>query len=194
MVSTTNTFNQIMEEIKILIEDEITRKIIEYISDKDSFTEKEIKRYIKENLDIKLRDIEIRKILYILEEEGIIYPIEPITLAPNKFDYRWGNKVKNLYEIYKKLLDDKIKKLNESEEVQEDKLYYCPDCLIYYDFDSAFDNDFKCKECGGMLQEKENPILKQINITKEKIESFLENIKKKEKKSYTKLKSKKISK
>jgi len=124
-------------------------KILEYIADKEEFTEKEIKR------QLKIKEEEIRKLLYILEENNIVYPISIIN-NNGKFDFRWGNKIKNKEKLFSLLINKEINRINEEIKNTPKTIYYCNECGSIYNFDDAYENDFICKECGSLLTEKEN--------------------------------------
>lgn len=177
MVAINEEVNKIVQETKNYL-DNLTFTIIKAFADKDTFTEKEIKKIVEQELNIKIKSAEVRKILYKLEDLGIVYPIEAITLAPNKFDYKWGNKVKDLYKIYQIILNKQDEKIDEIEKQMPKTLYYCEECKIYYTFDEAVDNDFKCKECGSLLMENNNIYLKRLEDLKINYKKFLDNIKK----------------
>jgi transcription initiation factor TFIIE subunit alpha len=124
-------------------------KILEYIADKKEFTEREIKR------QLKIKEEEIRKLLYILEENNIVYPISIIN-NNGKFDFKWGNKVPDKEKLFSLLINKEINRINEEIKNTPKTLYYCTECGSAYTFDDAYENDFICKECGSLLVEKEN--------------------------------------
>jgi len=124
-------------------------RILEYIADKNEFTEREIKR------QLKIKEEEIRKLLYILEENNIVYPISIIN-NNGKFDFRWGNRVQDKEKLFSLLINKEINRINEEIKNTPKTLYYCNECGSAYNFDDAYENDFICKECGSLLTEKEN--------------------------------------
>jgi len=81
-------------------------RILEYIADKKEFTEREIKR------QLKIKEEEIRKLLYILEENNIVYPISIIN-NNGKFDFRWGNRVQDKEKLFRLLINKEINRINE---------------------------------------------------------------------------------
>lgn len=142
-------------------------KILEYISDKKEFTEKEIKR------ELRIKEDEIRKLLYILEENGVVYPINIIN-NNGKFDFRWGNKITDKKELFTILINKEIDKLNKEMENTPKEIYYCEECNIGYTFDEAEENDFRCKECGSLLVEKENFRLIELENIIQNLKALLE--------------------
>ena len=151
--------------------EDITKKIINAIVEKERFTERELKK------KLKIEDNEIRKILYRLHELGIVYPIKSIIIKENKFDYEWGLKIKDIEKIYKIIVDHEKKKLEEELNKLPDTVYVCEECGLSFDFDQAEEIDFKCPECGRILMPKPN--LKKIEVKEliEKLNKLLEEVK-----------------
>jgi transcription initiation factor TFIIE subunit alpha len=142
-------------------------KILEYIANKKEFTEKEIKK------ELKIKEDEIRKLLYILEENGVVYPINIIN-NNGKFDFRWGNKIVGEKELFSFLVKKEIDKFKKELEKTPRTVYYCEECAIGYTFEEAEENDFKCKECGSLLVEKENFRIFELENIINNLQSLLE--------------------
>jgi len=148
-----------------------TQKVIEVLANNDEISEKSIKR------TIKVKENEIRKILYKLEELGIVAPIGAITLKDGKLDFKWKVKISDIEEIYKIIIDKEIANINKELENMKDIIYYCTECGASYDIDEAYDNNFHCKECGSILIEKENYKKQQLIEVKNKLLELLNSIK-----------------
>ncbi|MGC9079186.1 MAG: hypothetical protein ACP5G1_00405 [Nanopusillaceae archaeon] len=133
----------------VYILNENNLRILEYIADKKEFTEKEVRR------ELKIKEEEIRKLLYILEEKGIIYPLNIIN-NNGKFDFRWGNKIPDKKKFFEKILKDEINNVEKELNNTPKTIYYCEECGIGYYHEEAYENLFKCKECGSVLKEREN--------------------------------------
>lgn len=164
-----------------VLTDEV-RKIISTISSKKEFTEKELKKMLK------IKENDIRKVLYKLEEYGIIYPIGMITIKEGKFDYKWGTRIQSKEKIYEIIINKEIKEIDEQMKELPEYIYYCEECGISYDPDTAEENDYKCKECESILIEKPNMKLFELKELKKKLEDLYkeEVIKEKEIKAYSK--------
>jgi len=148
-----------------------TQKVIEALAGNNEINEKSIKKAIK------VKENEIRKVLYKLEELGIVAPIGTITLKDGKLDFKWKVKVSNLEDIYKIAIRREIMGIDKELENMPDIIYYCTECGSSYDIDEAYENNFQCKECGSILIERENYKKLQLIEIKNKLLELLNNMK-----------------
>jgi len=146
------------------------QKIIEVIANNNEISEKSIKKAIK------LKENEIRKVLYKLEELGIVVPVGAITLKNGKLDFKWKVKITDIEDIYRIIVNREIYSIDREIEEMPDVIYYCTDCGISYNIDDAYENNFHCKECGSILIEKENYKKFELIETKKKLLELIENI------------------
>src|SRR3989338_3666737 len=144
----TNT--KIYDAVKEVVgEDSV--KIIEYLKDKKNISDFKI----ADKVD---RDIhEVRNILYRL------YNCNLVTYYRKKYrqkgwyiSYWTFNKkrVKDLMGIVKK---QKLEKYNErlfEEEKNKDNFFLCPNACVRVNFDKATDFEFRCPECGNILNNR----------------------------------------
>ncbi len=150
-----------------------TQRIIEAIANNSEVSEKQIKKLTK------IKENEIRKVLYKLEELGIVAPIGAVTLKEGKLDFKWKIKIQDIEKIYKIIINKEISKINKKLEEMPDVAYYCIDCGIVYSIDEAYENNFHCKECGGLLIEKENYKKIRLIELRNRLLKLLENIRRK---------------
>ncbi len=151
-----------------LIFDDYAQKIIAYIGQKKKFTELELKKRLKIDLQT------IRRILYKLQEKDIVYPIGTL-MRGNRYDYRWGVKY-SAEEIFKMLAEEELKKIEEEKARQPQYVFVCEDCNIVLDFDQAEEYDMRCPECGAVLDMRENFRLRELLILEKKIKKFIESL------------------
>jgi len=147
------------------------QNIIDYIANKSEFTEKEIKK------KLKIKENEIRKVLYKLQELGIVYPIGSLIIKEGKYDFKWGTKITDIEKIYEVIIEKELKVLEEEKSKEQEIIYYCEECRLSYDFDTAEENDFKCTECGYLLIQKTNDKIFKINEKIEELKKLLEKVK-----------------
>ncbi|MEM4915258.1 MAG: hypothetical protein QXT85_00705 [Nanopusillaceae archaeon] len=149
-----------------------TKTIIDIIANNEEFSERLIKK------QTKIKENEIRKVLYKLEDLGIVVPLGTIILKDGKYDFKWKTKIKSIDEIYKILVENEIKNIDKILETLPDRIYFCVNCKAIYDFDLAFENNFHCRECGELLIEKENHKKEEIIELKKRLLELLEEVSK----------------
>ncbi|MEM0379441.1 MAG: hypothetical protein QW038_00750 [Nanopusillaceae archaeon] len=145
-----------------------TKTIIDIIANSENFSERAIRK------QTKIKENEIRKLLYKLEDLGIVVPLGTITLKDGKYDFKWKTKINDVKKIYKILVENELKNINKVLETLPDKIYFCTDCRSTYDFDTAFENNFHCKECGELLIERRNHKKEELEDLKNKLLELLE--------------------
>jgi len=147
------------------------QRVIEVIANNDEVSEKSIKKAIK------VKENEIRKVLYKLEELGIVVPIGAITLKNGKLDFKWKVKITDIEEIYKIIVNKEINSIDKEIEEMPDFIYYCTNCGIPYNIDDAYENNFHCRECGSIIIEKENYKKFELIETKKRLLELIESVK-----------------
>jgi transcription initiation factor TFIIE subunit alpha len=106
--------------------------------------------------------------------------------------YYWTFNIKKTKDLIRNQRREKLIRLKERFKKEENNKYYsCEEKCLRLDFERAFDFEFKCPECGKLLNEDDNT--KRIQEIQKEI-NFLENIFAKTEKKKTSIKPKKISK
>ncbi|HIP90056.1 MAG TPA: hypothetical protein EYH22_00700 [Candidatus Nanopusillus sp.] len=147
--------------------DDNIQKIINAIAEKDTFTEKELKK------KLKIKENEIRKVLYRLHELGVVYPIKTVVIKEGKYDYEWGARINDIEEIYKIIVERELEKLEKEKSSLPEMVYMCEYCDLQFDFDKAEEYDFKCPECGSILMPKRNLRICEIEETIQRLKDLL---------------------
>ena len=162
-----------MKIIKIImwVLDNNAQKIINTIAEKNTFTERELKR------KLKIKENEIRKVLYKLHELGIVYPIKTVIIKEGKYDYEWGTRINDIEAIYKIIVEKELERLEKEKASLPEIVYVCEYCDLQFDFDDAEEYDFKCQECGSILMPKRNLRICEIEETIQKLKELLARVK-----------------
>jgi transcription initiation factor TFIIE subunit alpha len=148
------------------------------ITDED-ITENILDRIKSEGKDVdfepddteKLKLNTVRKTLYKLYSEKLAQFRRIRDKSTGWFIYYWWHEFDLLEEILlgkKKLVEEKLRERLEFE--QDNYFFICNECVtnnIKYNFEDAFEMNFRCPDCGGALKAQENDEL--INFLKEKI-------------------------
>ncbi|MFX0000487.1 MAG: transcription factor [Candidatus Hodarchaeota archaeon] len=152
------------------------------ISESKDITDEDITENIKERIegteiDFEPDDTEIlklntvRKTLYRLYSEKLAQFRRIRDKSTGWFIYYWWHEFDLLEEIIlekKKLIENKLRDRLEFE--QNNYFFICSNCQdsnIKYNFDEAFDLNFRCPDCGGALEAQDNQAI--IDFLKNKI-------------------------
>jgi len=141
------------------------------ISESKDITDEEITENIKEHIEGKEIDFEpddteilklntVRKTLYKLYSEKLAQFRRIRDKSTGWFIYYWWHEFDLLEEIIlekKKLIESKLRDRLDFE--QNNYFFMCRNCQdsnIKYNFDEAFDLNFRCPDCGGTLEAQDN--------------------------------------
>ncbi|MFW9771465.1 MAG: transcription factor [Candidatus Heimdallarchaeota archaeon] len=153
-------------------------------SENKDITDEDITENIKERIEKEGREIDfepddseilklntVRKTLYKLYSEKLAQFRRIRDKSTGWFIYYWWHEFDLLEEILmekKKVLEQKLRERLQFEE--NNYFFICNNCQISrtkYNFEEAFELNFKCPECGGPLDAQDNE--KLIQFLKEKI-------------------------
>ncbi len=126
---------------------------------------------IAEDLDIEIHAI--RNILYRLNNEMIVTYIRKKDKIKGWYISYWTLIQKNVPQAkiaYQKKRLESFKIRLDKEEVNVGQFYLCPHACVRLDFDSAVEANFKCSECGSLLNLQDN--VKTIERLKKNIEEL----------------------
>lgn len=149
-------------------------EVIIFLKGKEKTSEFEVAKFLK-------RDVQYaRTLLYKLYENNLAVFEKRKDRQKGWYVTYWDFYPDNIPFLYKKLKKEKIEKLTERlKKEEENDFYMCKNACVRMDFDKAFDFNFKCPECGQLMNPIENK--RTIEFIKEKIEEIMgEKIKKSE--------------
>ncbi len=160
----------INSESKDITDEDITENIKESIKGTDIDFEPDDSEILKLN--------SVRKTLYKLYSEKLAQFRRIRDKSTGWFIYYWWHEFDLLEEILlekKKLIDSKLRDRLEFE--QNNYFFMCKNCEdsnIKYNFDEAFEHNFRCPNCGGPLEAQDNQSI--IEFLKNKI-ALIQNTK-----------------
>ena len=178
--------NPLLRSLLYIIGGDIAIEIgIELLNSEDQdITDEDITENIKDRIQSEGRDIDfepddaeilklntVRKTLYKLYSEKLAQFRRIRDKSTGWFIYYWWHEFDLLEEILlekKKLVEEKLRERLEFE--QNNYFFVCDDCIntnTKYNFEDAFEMNFRCPDCGGVLKAQENEDL--IQFLKEKI-------------------------
>jgi transcription initiation factor TFIIE subunit alpha len=139
-------------------------KVIEYLGDKKNVSEFVIAE--KLNLDMQT----IRNTLYKLHTHHIATYIRKKDRQKGWYISYWTfnrPRIRELIDIMKRQQIEKLKERLEKEQQNKNVFFICQKACARLDFDQATEFEFKCPECGSLLQQQENS--RTIEHLKERI-------------------------
>lgn len=163
MVISTKKLYEVISEVA----GEDAVKIVEFLKNKKNISEFIVAD--KTKLDMQA----VRHILYMLNGYNIATYIRKKDRQKGWYISYWTfnrSKVKDLIERLKKEKLDKLNDQLKREQENKDNFYICQKACVRVDFDHAFNLEFKCPECGSLLNLQENS--RTITNIKEKIKEL----------------------
>jgi len=139
-------------------------KVVEFLKDKKNISDFKIAE--KVNSDIH----EIRNILYRLYNHNLVTYYRKKDRQKGWYISYWTFNKKRIKDLMKNLHYSKLEKFTERLKVEvanRGNFYLCPNACIRVNFDKATDFDFKCPECGVILNNQDND--KTIDFLRNKI-------------------------
>ncbi len=141
--------------------------VVEYLKDRENISEFKIAE------DIQLEVNRIRQILYRLYDKNLVtYRRKKDKIKGWSISY-WTFNHPMVRHIVTDLKNKKLENLKERlkrEEQYKGLFYICSKLCTRMDFDNAFNHNFKCPECGAVLELQDNT--KTIERLKQQIREF----------------------
>jgi len=158
------------------------KKLFEVISDLVGEAGVDIVKYLKDRKNIsefivaektKLDMQTTRHILYKLNDMNIATYVRKKDRKKGWYISYWTFNKKRVKDLIVKLKAEKLEKLREQlkrEEEHQGNFFICTRACARLDFDKATDFQFKCPECGSLLNQQDNT--KTIDNIKERIKEL----------------------
>ena len=163
----TNT--KIYDTVKEVIGAE-SIKIIEYLKDKKNISDFKI----AEKVD---RDIhEVRNILYRLYNNNLVTYYRKKDRQKGWYISYWTFNKKRIKDLIDKINREKLEKYSirlREEESNLGNFYLCPNACVRVGFEKAVDLEYRCPECGNILNHQDN--IKTVEFLKSKIKEIQMN-------------------
>lgn len=141
--------------------------IIQFLKDKKNISEFKIAEKLKLEVNIT------RNILYRLHDKNLAVYIKKKDRQKGWYISYWTFNPKRVKELTVILKRNKIESLKQrlKKEIQNlNNFYMCRNACTRLDFDTATEFEFKCPECGNLLNQQENQ--KTIETLKQKIDEI----------------------
>ena len=166
------TNSKIYETVKEVVGED-SLKVVEYLKDKKNISDFKIAE--KTESDIH----EIRNILYRLFNHNLATYYRKKDRQKGWYISYWTFNKKRIKDLVKQLTVSKSKKYKDrlfEEEENIGNFFLCPNACVRVGFEKATDFEFRCPECGKLLNQQDNT--KTIGFLKQKIKELELNSKK----------------
>ena len=166
----TNT--KISETVKEVVGED-TLKVVEFLKDKKNISDFKIAE--KTETDIH----QIRNILYRLFNHNLVTYYRKKDRQKGWYISYWTFNKKRIKDLAKQLNGNKLSKYKErlfEEEKNKGNFFLCPRACVRVGFEKATDSEFRCPECGSLLNQQDNE--KTIDFLRQRIKELELNGKK----------------
>ncbi|MFC2136387.1 hypothetical protein ACFLTH_17365 [Bacteroidota bacterium] len=142
---------KLIEEVVTELVGEEALPIVFYLRGKKKISE----FIVAEELDLEIH--RTRNLLYKLYEHNIVTFLRKKDKIKGWYICYWDFNEKIIPEVALKIKDNKIDKLKERLEQEKDNTFYmCKNACARMVFDKAIEYNFKCPECGEIMNEQDN--------------------------------------
>ncbi|MBD3249728.1 transcription factor [Candidatus Woesearchaeota archaeon] len=153
--------NNVIEDVVSQLIGEDAIPVVLALKNKKNVSEFKLAESLKKEVN------ETRNILYRLYEKNLVSFTRKKDKKKGWYIYYWTFNLKRLRQLTISSKQKKLEKLNQRlEREKQNQFFLCPNRCIRLEFDQAMDFQFKCPECGEIIQQEDNTE-KIDNIKKE---------------------------
>lgn len=160
------TNNKIFETIKEVVGED-TVPVVEFLKDKKNISDFKIAEKVDKDIH------EIRNILYRLFNHNLVTYYRKKDRQKGWYISYWTFNKKRVKDLIPQIKREKIEKYKErlrEEEANKDNFYLCPNACVRVNFEKATEFEFRCPECGNLLNQQSNE--KTIEFLKQKLKEL----------------------
>ncbi len=163
--------NNIIESVVMEVVGKDAIPLVRFLKNNKNVSEFKIAEVIKREVNAT------RNILYKLYEHNLVSFMRKKDKKKGWYIYYWTFNQKRVKYLVHSLKKGKLKKLKERVEREEGGNFFgCKNNCIRLNFDQATDFNFKCPECGEVLDQEDNaPVIENI---KKEIKNLEKEVKK----------------
>ena len=150
-----------IEEVVTQIAGEDVMPLVNALKNKKNVSEFKLAEKLEEEINIT------RNMLYRLYHANLVSFVRRKDKTKGWYIYYWTFKNKQVKFLIKELKKQRLEKLKERlERESEGQFYMCNSKCMRLSFEQAVDFNFKCPECGSLMEEHDNNKTKD-NLTEE---------------------------
>jgi len=163
--------NKIIEDVVTEVAGEDVVPLVKNLKNKKNVSEFKLAENIKKEVN------EIRNMLYRLYDSNLVSFIRRKDKKKGWYIYYWTFNLKRIKYLVKDLKKKRFQKLKERLERELDSNFFiCNKNCIRLDFEQATGFNFKCPECGELMNQEDNS--EKIKKIEEEIKSLEKELKK----------------
>lgn len=154
--------NQLIEEVVAEVAGQDVVELVMLLKNRNNFSEFKLADALKKEINTT------RNMLYKLYKYNLVSFTRRKDRKKGWYIYYWSFNNKRIKELFSSLKKSKLRKFKERLDRENQTFFFiCPNGCMRLDFDQATDFEFKCPECGNIMQQQDNE--KTISNIKEQI-------------------------
>lgn len=143
--------SKIVEDVVTQVAGQEILPLVKYLKDKKNVSEFKLADSMKKEVNI------IRNMLYKLYDNNLVTFVRKKDKKKGWYIYYWTFEPKKIKHLIHMLNQKRLAKLKDRLERETQGIFYeCPNKCIRLDFDQAFNFNFKCPECGQLINQESN--------------------------------------
>ncbi len=143
--------NKVVEAVIVEVSGEDTLSLLKALKNKKNVSEFKL----ADDIDMEIN--QTRNMLYRLYHANLVSFIRRKDKKKGWYIYYWTFNMKQVKFLAQNLAKSKIEKIKERLDREKSSVFYsCPNKCIRLSFDQAVDFDYKCVECGTILEQEDN--------------------------------------
>jgi len=170
-ISKMKLSNKVLEEVIIEVAGEDVLVLVKALKNKKNVSEFKLAEKIGQEVNAT------RNMLYRLYKANLVSFIRKKDKVKGWYIYYWTFKTKNIKHLASEIKKKRAAQLKERlDREKEGQFYICPQKCMRLNFDQAVDFQFKCPECGGLMELDNNEEkIREIEKEIKEIEKELKN-------------------
>ncbi|MDP2906894.1 MAG: hypothetical protein Q8O03_03050 [Nanoarchaeota archaeon] len=142
---------EVAEELVKEVAGEDTVKLVDLLKDQENISEFKLAEKLRLTVNT------VRNMLYRLQAHNLVTSTRKKDKKKGWYIYYWTFNIPQAKSLIRVVKTRKLEHLKDRlrSEIQE-SFYICPQKCVRFKMENAMDYDFKCPECGNLLQEENN--------------------------------------
>lgn len=146
-----NISNTLIEEVVQEVAGEDILPLVNALKNRKNVSEFKLAEIIKQEINVT------RNMLYRLYDANLVSFTRKKDKVKGWYIYYWTFNTKNIRHLYKTIKQKKLDKLKEKLKKEKNSRFFtCDNKCMRLDFEQAIEFEFKCPECGDLMNEEDN--------------------------------------